>query len=122
MASRASKSALSQDQTRELLFTESGNESDGNDNNCSDEFIVNEKEYSSTSDEDTSLGADNSVLGKLIYYSMKIYTLSLIKSIQSIFFVSHLKTISLIMLCLISKWSKYLTDRLDINYLFLFYR
>ena len=74
MASRARKSALSQDQIRELLFTESGDESDGNDDNYCDEFIVSEKEYSATSDEDTSLDTDTSVLGKVIYHSTKIYT------------------------------------------------
>ena len=77
MASRACKSALSQDQIREELFTESGNESDGND--YCDKFVVSEKEYSLTSDEDTS------VLGKLIYCNTKIYILSLIESMQSIF-------------------------------------
>ena len=85
MASRARKSAQSQDQIRELLHTESGDKSDGSDNNYCDKFVMNEKQYSSTSDEDTSLDADTSVLGKLIYHSMKIYTLSLIESMQSIF-------------------------------------
>ena len=46
---------------------------------------MSEKQYSTISDEDTSLDADTSVLGKLIYHSMKIYTLSLIESMQSIF-------------------------------------
>ena len=82
MASRARKSALSQDQIGELLFTD---EYDGNDYNYCDEFIMSEKEYLSTSDEDTTLDADTSVLGTLIYHSMKIYTLSLIESMQSIF-------------------------------------
>ena len=76
MALRARKSAQ---------FTESGDESDGNDDNYCDEFIMSEKQYSSTSDEDTFLEADTLVLGKLIYHSMKIYTLSLIESMQSIF-------------------------------------
>ena len=62
MASRARKSALSQDQIRELLLTESGDESDENDENYCNEFIMSEKQYSSTSDEDTSLDADTSVL------------------------------------------------------------
>ena len=85
MASRARKSTLSQYQIRELLFAESGNESDGNDDNYCNEFIMSEKEYSLTSDEDTFLDADTSVLDKFIYHSIKIYTLSLIESMQSIF-------------------------------------
>ena len=62
MAARARKSALSQDQIRELLLTESGDESDGNDDNYCNEFIMSEKQYSSTSVEDTSLDADTSIL------------------------------------------------------------
>ena len=85
MASRARKSVLSQDQIRELLFTESGNESDGKDDNYCDKFMVSEKKYSSTLDKDGSLDADTLVLRKLIYHIMKIYTLSLIEGMQSIF-------------------------------------
>ena len=66
MAARNRKSALSDEQIRELLFAESGDESDGNDNSDFDEFILSEKENSSTSDEDTSLDANTSILGKLI--------------------------------------------------------
>ena len=63
LASRARKSALSQDQIlRELLLTELGNESDGNNDNYCNEFIMSEKQYSFTSDKDTSLDADTSVL------------------------------------------------------------
>ena len=62
MASRARKSALSQDQIRELISIESGDESDGNDDNYCNEFIMSEKQYSSTSNEDTSLDADTPVL------------------------------------------------------------
>ena len=46
---------------------------------------MNDKQYLSTSDEDTSLDADTLVLGKLIYHNMEIYTLSLFESVQSIF-------------------------------------
>ena len=82
MAARNRKSALSDEQIRELLFTESGDESDGNDDSDFDEFMLSEKENSSTSDEDTSLDANTSILGKLIYQSMKKITLSPIESMS----------------------------------------
>ena len=66
MSARARKSTFLQDQIRDILFTESGDESDVDDDNDCDEFIVSENDYSSTSDDDASLHADTSVLGKLI--------------------------------------------------------
>ena len=80
MAARNCKSALSVEQIRESVSAESGDESDGNDDSDFDEFILSEKENSSTSDEDTSLDANTSTSGKLIYHSMKKCTLSPIES------------------------------------------
>ena len=68
---RNRKSALSDEQIRESLSAESGDESDGNDDSDFDELILSEKENSSPSDEDSSLDANTSSLGKLIYHSMK---------------------------------------------------
>ena len=53
MAARNPKSALSDDQIKESLFAESGDESDENEDCDSDEFILSEKENSSTSNENT---------------------------------------------------------------------
>ena len=50
MAARHSESSLSDEQIRKSLFAESSDESDGNDDSDFDEFILNEKENSSTSD------------------------------------------------------------------------
>ena len=80
MAAGNRKLALSEEQISNSPFVESGNESDGNDDSDYDEFILSEKENSSTSDENTSLHANTSILGKLICHSMKKFTLSPIES------------------------------------------
>ena len=74
------KSTLSDEQIRESLSAESGDESDGNDDSNFDEFILSEMENSPTSDEDTSPDASTSSLGKLIYHSKKKCTLTQIES------------------------------------------
>ena len=50
MAARNRKSTLSDEQIRESLSAESGDESDGNDDSNFDEFILSEMENSPTSD------------------------------------------------------------------------
>ena len=48
--------------TKRITTYGAGDESDRNDDNYCNEFIMSEKQYSSTSDENTSLDADTSVL------------------------------------------------------------
>ena len=71
-----SKDGCNKPQISKPLFAEWGDESDGNDDSDFDDFILSEKENSSTSEEDASLDAYVSILGKLIYQSMKKCTLS----------------------------------------------
>ena len=93
MAPRNRKSVLSEGLIRELLFAESEDEYNENDDSDLDEFILSEKENSSTSDEEISLEANTSILGKSIIHSMRKFALSPIESMRLIFFL-HLKSIS----------------------------